>query len=172
MMRFAVVYVAALSVALAFVAHIAWWRWRRPPADIPAILAVFLVFPAIGYAALASWSVLSPLAPLTPFECGAAFLLHAAASSAYIQTYPATQARSPTLSILIALGRAPGGLDRAGIVAALASSGIVGARVQDLRRNALVRKDGERLVLTAPGKLLARAFGSYRRWLGLASFGG
>ena len=165
-MRFVVIAVALSSVALALVVHIAWWRWRRPPADIPSILALFLVVPAIAYAALASWPVLSPL------EWGEAFVLHLAVGSAYIQTYPGAQARSPTLKILIALGRAPGGLDRAGIVAALDAFGLVGERLGDLHRNALAKRDGDRLVLTAPGKVLARTIGAYRRWLGLPAVGG
>ncbi len=73
---------------------------------------------------------------------------------------------------MLALGAAPDGLDRAGIVAAGGAFGLVGERVEDLHRNALVRRDGDRLVLTRPGMILARAFGLYRRCLGLAAFGG
>jgi hypothetical protein len=167
---------AVATLALALAVHVAWWRWARPRADIPAILTVFLVAPAIAYLALA----LRPLAAsstgawlaLSPVECLAAYVLHAAIGAAYVQTYPATQARSPTLAILMALGRTPEGLDRAGIVAALDASGLVGERVEDLQRNALVRREGDRLVLTGAGRVLARAFGAYRRWLGLGLLGG
>jgi len=165
-MRLVVLLAASVSVALAFSLHVAWWRWRRPKADIGAILALFLVAPAVVYAALAAWPA------LTVPEWVAAYVLHAAVSSAYVQTYPATQARSPTLSILVAVGRAPEGLDRDEITAALSRSGLVGERVEDLQRNALVRLEGERLVLTPPGKVLARAFGAYRGWLGLPDLGG
>src|SRR5579859_2139445 len=175
-MRLEVFAAAATTLALALAVHLAWWRWARPRADIPAILAVFLVAPAVVYAALAIAPLPLPSRAawlaLGPVECVAAYLLHAAIAAAYVQTYPATQARSPTLTILVALGHAPQGLDRAGILAALDAFGLVGERVEDLQRNALVRREGDRLVLTRPGRLLARAFGLYRRWLGLGSLGG
>jgi hypothetical protein len=170
-MRARVLVVACASVALAMVAHVAWWRWRRPAADIAAIFQVFLIVPTLAAAALALGAAMR-LVPLSPQEVLLSFALHAALSCAYVQTYPAVQAQSPTLAILLAVGAAPEGLDDAGIVQALDATALVGERASDLVRNGLLVCEGTRIRPSWAGRIIAVAFGAYRRWLGLSRLGG
>jgi hypothetical protein len=170
-MRVQVILVACASVALAMIAHVAWWRMRRPAADIAGIFRVFLVLPTLAYAALAVGGALR-VVPFAPAEALLSFVLHLALSSAYVQTYPAVQAQSPTLSILLAIGATPGGLDEAGIVRALDATGLVGERASDLLRNKLLVREGTRIRPSAAGQVMATTFRAYRRWLGLSPLGG
>ncbi len=168
-MRAVVLLTALVTLGCAFAVHVVWWRTSRPKADLPAMLGLFLIAPGILYLVVAMTGALGVLSPV---ECAAAFVLHAALASAYVQTYPAAQAQSPTLVILLAIGAAPAGLDRSALVARLDASGLVRARVEDLERNALLRRDGDRIVLTLPGLVLARAFVVYRSFVGLRPGGG
>ena len=166
-----VLVVAFASVALSMTAHIVWWRVKRPRADIGAIFGVFLVAPALAYASMAVAAALH-LIPMTPAQLLLSLGLHAAVSCAYVQTYPAMQAQSPTLYILLAVGRAPGGLDDAGVARSLDPAALVGERAEDLLRNGLVVRQGGRIVASRAGHLMARSFAAYRRWLGLSRLGG
>lgn len=160
------------TLGFALLIHVVWWRVRRPSADIGAMLGLFVLFPCVVDGTMAAAGALGASTPLTPLESAAALVLNIALSGAYLWTYPASQAQSPTLYILLAVGRAPDGLDRAGIVAALRAAGLVGDRIEDLLRNALVQREGDRIVLRPGGKALARVFTAYRRWLGIENLGG
>lgn len=166
-----VILVALATVAIAMIVHVAWWRMRRPAADIAAIFRVFLVVPTAAYAGLAIGGALGIL-PISPGEATLSLVLHLALSSAYVQTYPAAQAQSPTLAILLAVGSSPDGLSEAGIARALDGGGLVAERATDLLRNGLLVRQGARIRPSPTGHFMALAFGAYRRWLGLSRLGG
>jgi hypothetical protein len=166
-----VILIALATVALAMTVHVAWWRVRRPAADIAAIFAIFLVAPTVAYGVLAVGGWLA-LLPLSPAEALLSLVLHTALSCAYVQTYPAVQAQSPTLAILLAVGSAADGLTDAGIVQALDANGLVAERATDLLRNGLLVREGSRVRPSRIGHFMAVAFGAYRRWLGLSRLGG
>jgi phosphatidylserine synthase len=170
-MRARVVLLASATIMIAMAAHIAWWRIKRPVADIPAIFCVFLILPAPLYGLLALGGAFG-VVPFSPAEAALAFVMHAALACAYVQTYPAVQAQSPTLSILLAVGAARDGLDGDGIVKALEAQGLVGERTDDLLRNGLLVREGNRIRPSRIGHLIAGGFGAYRRWLGLPRLGG
>jgi len=146
------------------VAHIVWWRARRPRSDVRALFLVFLVLPAVV--------AVGAMLVLPPFQVAGAFLLHVALACAYIQTYPAAQAQSPSLHILMAVGRAPQGLSREELLGAGSGEALVGARVDDLVANRLIVPEGDRYVLAPAARRLVLFFLGFRRVLGLTSKGG
>jgi hypothetical protein len=166
-----VIVVACTSVVIATGVHVVWWRLRRPAADMAAIFGVFFLLPSIAYAALVIGGALG-IAAISSVQVILSFVLHLALSCAYVQTYPAVQAQSPTLCILLAVRAARDGLDEAGIGRALDMGGLVGERANDLLRNGLLVREGTRMLASREGHAMAIAFGAYRGWLGLSRFGG
>ncbi len=155
------------SFVVCLVAHVVWWRARRPRSDVPALFLLFLLLPSV--VALVALLVAPPLA------VAGAFLLHLALACAYIQTYPAAQAQSPSLHILLAVGRVPEGLTRAELLAGGTPQTLVGARVDDLVANRFIvdSQDGDgKYVLTPTARRLVLFFVAFRRFLGLKSKGG
>jgi hypothetical protein len=155
---------ASFVVCLAF--HVVLWRTARPRSDARALVAIFLGAPTVLALAIAAG---------TPFrvDAFAALLLHWALSSAYIQTYPAAQARSPSLEIAYAVVKSmPRGLSREELLASLNTGLLVRDRLDDLVANGLVRAAGERYVLTRFSRYLIRVFLAFRALLGLSKRGG
>lgn len=90
-------------------AHVIVWRVRRP-GNAPVALAVifFVLSPLPGVLTVRYLPGLA--ASITSGGWAAAYLLHISLSSAYIMSYPAVEAVSPSLVIALMLGRAgPGG---------------------------------------------------------------
>lgn len=149
---------AALFIA-ALICHVVYWRLRPPRNHIPALLVAFGV-PFLMYAFLA---------PARGADLWADLLAYASFASAYIQSYPAAQAQSPTLLIALALKKAPQGLTDEEIAAALPREKLVGDRVQDLLDAGLVEA-GEKpgtVRLTGSGAALLPPFRALRAILGL-----
>ena len=173
-MKAAVLIAGLISFAWCVTFHVALWRLRRPRSDIRALVLIFLIVPTmVGVAALA----MLPLAPEgmrpTVPEVGAILLLHLALASAYVQTYPAAQAESPSLEIAYVVGKSmPRGVSREELLVVLAAAALVRERVDDLVANRLVRVEGERYVLTPLSSRLIRAVLGFRALLGLPKPGG
>lgn len=158
--------IGAFVIALA--AHIVWWRVRRPRSDIAALLLVLLVAPVTLCIGLWYRS-----RPFDGVDLLAALLLHVSLASAYIQTYPAAQAASPSLQILLGLGaRRADGLTLDELSAHFSQDHLVGARLDDLLANKLVRPVEGGYALSASATALVRFFVAFRALLGLREKGG
>jgi hypothetical protein len=165
---------ALLAFTTCLAVHIAWWRVRRPCHDVAAVIALFLTPPVLLVplaAALARAGVALPFG-LEGGAVVAAGLLDVALACAYIQSYPAAQAVSPSLDLILAVGSAAAGLSREDILARWNSGGLVQSRIEDLEANAFIERQGDRFALTPIGRGLARFFAGYRRALGLRRTGG
>jgi hypothetical protein len=173
-MRAAVLLAGFASFAVCLTAHIVIWRLGRPRSDVRALFVIFLIMPTAVGVVLLGGSLLAPGGPFPPaLDVAAVLLLHWALVSAYVQTYPAVQAQSPSLEIAYVVGRSmPRGLSREEILARLNSGTLVHSRVEDLVANRLVRADGDRYVLTPSSTRLIRAFLEFRAFLGLPKRGG
>lgn len=143
---------------LGLASHALLWRlapsWRR----IPVLLACFLA-PGI---LLAFRRQGAPLAE--------AWLIHLALSCAYIQTYPAIQALSPTLRLVLFLqDSGKSGLSFEEMLARLEPRTLGADRIEDLLQGGLIRQGpaGE-LSPTPRAAWLLRPFVLLRRILGLA----
>ena len=100
-----------------------------------------------------------------PVNLATISLLHMALSSAYIATYPAAKATSPTLKILLIVASAmPNGLTRAEIVKYVDVPELFQIILKTW--NVVLLQKGDGFVLTWKGRLTVR-FYPFRRMLGL-----
>lgn len=176
-MRAAVLLVGLGAFTLSLLLHVAWWRLGRPRADVRYLFLVFFGVPVVLAAATLVGVPVSSVpflagSSLSLVEAAAALLLAWALGAAYVQTYPAAQAQSPSLVVLLHLGGAPEGLTQDELLARFGPSSLVGNRIDDLVTNAFVRETPEGLTLTLPGRILASFFATYRGILGLRPKGG
>lgn len=154
--------------------HVAVWRVARPRSDIRALFLIFLAVPGAAAILVPAAAAVIPDAPLPDtVELAAMLLLHCALSCAYIQTYPAVQAQSPSLEIVRAVVESmPRGLSREDILAVASTATLVQARVDDLLANGLIRVDRDRYVLTPTSVKLVRFFLALAALIGLEGKGG
>jgi len=172
-MKAIVLLTALISFACCLTCHVALWRLAPPRSDVRALFVIFLGVPtliALGFV-VAGASTGGEWPPR--LDVLAILLLHGALSLAYIQTYPAVQAQSPSLEIAYAVFKStPRGLSREELLGALDSGQLVDDRIEDLVANRLVRASGDRYALTPLSTCIVKVFLGFRALLGLASRGG
>ena len=105
---------------------------------------------------------------LSLLDLSAIVLLHIALSSAYIQVYPASQATSPSLKILLLIKKSmPHGMAEIQIQKVFNPKELLETRIQDLVDSGLVWENGDKLALTSSGHALILPFVFLRQILGL-----
>lgn len=141
--------------AVAIVLHVLVWRRLAPRRELPWLFGILLGVPA------AAW-MLSP-------QSVRAFVVATSLALAYIQTYPAVQARSPSLVILMAARRlgAKSCVTREDLAAAVRDDMSLDMRFCDLDRERFLEQTPDGPRLTGTGRLLAVAFVAFRRALHL-----
>ncbi len=91
-------------------------------------------------------------------------VLHLALSCAYIQIYPAAQAFSPTLVILLLAKKSmPLGITKKELELRLNARLLLGARITDLLEADLVREIDQKIELTPRGEAMIGFFIAFRR---------
>jgi len=91
---------------------------------------------------------------------------------AYLMTYPAAAAKSPSLLILLILKGEKNGLPYEEIKNRLSAQvDLVGDRMSDLKSDGLMKSSSEKQT-TFVGRCLGAFFYHYRRWIGLEAGGG
>jgi hypothetical protein len=150
---------------LAFAVHVLIWRASRPRNSGVALLAVFVVVGMLGGGAFLLWGWHSGT---IDWLAGAqTLLLYLAGMAAYINTYPAIEADSPSLVLMQELRRAgEKGMSRAGIHQMFNDEVVFTPRVLDLVNENMAIREGDHLRLTAKGWAIARIFGTFRRLTG------
>jgi hypothetical protein len=147
-----------------FILHVILWRLRRPVNDIRILLCIFLFFPAALFLAL--YIVSPPWFPLA--DACLAFILHFCLASAYIASYPAAQAHSPSLDIILEISRSSHGkMSESELVAVWESRNLVSDRIDDLRIGGLIAKQGDIYTLNMFGQFVLAMYRLYRRFLGI-----
>lgn len=144
--------------------HVLLWRFRHPCNHVAALLLVFFV-PGAALIFLSSflWRQISGL------DLFAIALLHASLSCTYIQFYPASQADSPSLKILVMVGESmPAGMTEAEIQTHFNSEDLFTARLQDLLDVRLVHQIDGKLSLSSKGRSLVTPFLILRKIVGLS----
>lgn len=162
--------------AVAFVAHVLRWRIARPAASGQALIRLMVA--TILLAAATTWfagRVVPGAAALVPANAGEALralVLALALAASWVMTYPAVEVESPTLVMVKAIAdRGAGGLAEAELRQVLDEDVMVSPRIRDLLDERLAALRGDRLVLTAKGAALARAFAGWRSVLRLGMGG-
>ena len=149
-----------VGFGVSFLSHIFVWRRERPKRQLAWLAGIFLVCPAFIYVIL-----FCVFADKQFF--GLAGFLHLLFSGAYILSYPAIQAPSPSLKIIREVQAAmPEGLRLEDIYRVLAVNESIGFCVDNLIEEKLLCFKKDRLVLSLSGNLIAGFFRNYRRWSG------
>ena len=86
---------------------------------------------------------------------------------AYMITYTALEADSPSLVMVMTIGSAgPEGLDKKKFDRLMSDDTLIVPRIEDLVLDKMVYMDGDKYRLTPKGVLMARIFVFYRKLLG------
>ena len=163
-----------LLLGALFAAHLVWWRVALPRRQRVVLLVLFLGG-GIVLAPLVAWLVGSlGFAPLSWVEWLNVALAVVAFALAYVVTYSALEADSPTLSLvrhIAAAGRR--GLAEAELGEFMASRPFVGARLTALVDEGMVYEKEDRILLAEHHYTLFRMVLFHReKVLGLSSHGG
>jgi hypothetical protein len=159
----------AIAFALLLGGQVLVWRVIRPAGHYQALAALYVValgltiavFGLVASAPAAAWIVPAGLRQWAGFV-----LLYTAVTLAYMVTYSAVQADSPSMAVLLHIERAaPEGLRRDGLAAALDDRIVIVPRLEDLVTGELAAVTAGRYVITPRGAMLARLYVSYRRLL-------
>lgn len=144
--------------------HVVLWRWRRPQQQIGWFLLIFLApLPLLALVLVRWYSYL----PLQDFLFVA--LAHLSLSCAYIQVYPACQALSPSLMVLLFVGDSmPRGMTEEEIQARFSRQALLGNRIQDLLVSGFIRESKGQFEITPQGLLIVLPGIFLRKMLGLA----
>jgi len=160
----------ALLSVLPFVLQWALWRVYLPRRQTRAIVLLTLATDAATLLALA-WAQGSLAGapgsppPLVYLHIG---LFMFAMLCAYVITYSALEADSPTLVMVKMLHEArPGGLEKEKFLARLGNDVLVLPRVRDLVRDRMAEVLEGRYVLTPKGRLMAWGFNLFARIQGI-----
>lgn len=160
---------STLSLTIAFALHLLVWKIRLPERQTKAILQIF--FGTLG--AIMAFGAANPAFALlgvgVPTQC--AEYLHIALfftsfTLAYVITYSALEADSPSLIMALAVARAGAkGLPKTTFDATMTDDILVKPRIQDLLLDQMAYLEGGKYRLTRKGILFARVFILYRNLL-------
>ena len=167
---------AAATPMAAFLIHVLIWRVRLPQRHTRAIL---LVFGATGALALVAQPLLASaqafhgipvMTSATEYAMAALFIV--AATAAYVITYSALEADSPTLVMIRAIAEAgPDGLPEALFHQRLTEDVLLRPRIADLKRDGFADLREGRVNLTSKGRRFVALFIWQRRILGAGKGG-
>lgn len=151
-----VLFLAAFSI------HWIHWRLR----GVPGTPALAQTIHFLGF--LIAYCVLRRHAE-PRLDLAATALLYAGLAGSYIQAFPLALLRSPTLVLLLELGKAgERGLSRGELVGGFDAHALFGRRIEELLRSGMVARDVDgRLRSKLRGKLAVPIFIVLRRLLGL-----
>lgn len=159
---------SGLTFIMCLFIHAALWR-LRPPARRPlALLCVFVLAPPF------IWGLLFALQLFNvpgKGELLAAGLLQLSFASAYILSYPAFEALSPSL-VLVLLAGDRGEVALEELPDFFGDDCLLSPRIRELVEAGMVLESGGALSITRKGRLLAACFVLMRSILGLPKGGG
>ena len=156
------IYIKALLNGLLFfltllILQLFIWRVFKPKKQMLILLLGFFVLPFVLLicSLLLSWSD----------ECTYGLLWTLSLGSAYVMTFPAAAAQSPTLVLINSVVKNK--LKSEDEIYRSLGGRLVKDRLEDLESDGLVMVDGDQLKLKKPGRVLAKAFIFIRRLFGL-----
>ena len=157
----------SLLFILAFVLHLVIWKIRLPRRQVKTMLQIFFITLIAGVSALwnapSSFTFMGIPSPSSLWECLHITLFFISLTLAYMITYSALEADSPSLVMIMTIHKSePEGLDRDRFSALMSDDTLVIPRIKDVLLDRMVYMDGNRYCLTEKGKLMARMFIFYR----------
>jgi hypothetical protein len=164
------VMVYGIAVFLAcMVLHIVIWRMKTPWVSSLILLVVFLFVPSVFFCFFMVSDFIKKALSLNTIELLEILLLHVSFSSAYIASYPAVRAVSPSLDILIMISSSPSQKKTMEeLKQDFAKKRLVSARVDDLKAYRLIVEKEGRFELRPIAVVIVKLFVFYRQLLGLS----
>ncbi len=158
------------ATAAAIIIHLVWWRISLPARQTKALLAIFLltILATVSLGACVSWLAPSwqPYCPVGLWQYLHMAEVVLALALAYIVTYSALEADSPSLVLALAIhAKGDQGLALGDMGRIMDDDHLIRPRVEDLLMDKMATYQGDHLVLTRKGKNLAWLFTFYRRLL-------
>lgn len=146
--------------------HIFIWRWLHPKRD-------YLLLFIISFMIFLSYFIIIYLVSLKKYafiDWILVFFLYFILCGTYIASYPAVQAISPSLKIVLLAGQAmPNGAAIERIKSNFDSRELLDLKIQDLVRSKLIAEKNGVLNLTKKGSMMIIAFMFLRKVLGLST---
>ncbi len=164
----------AVLLSVLFAVHLVWWRVRLPRRQRAVLLLLFLVGGAI-LAPLAAWVVGAVgLEPLSWVQWLNAALAVVSVALAYVVTYSALEADSPTLSLIRRVAQSgEAGLDLGQLVDFMNERPFVAARLSALfDEGMLIERDGRYFLAEHPYTLFRLVLFHRKAVLAVADHGG
>ena len=160
---------ALLAFVLLIVVQLIVWRVRRPGhytalsiVSLIALAASATTFHALSRVTVGALGFL----PETVLDYWNFLMLYGSLTLAYMITYSAVQADSPSMSILLLIDQAGArGATAVDLVGKLGDEIVVVPRLHDLLIGRLARLGGGRYTVTPNGAFLARSYIAYRALL-------
>lgn len=135
------------------------------------LFLLFILLPflfIVGYHGLELFGFVPPIISFTMIEWSAIYLIHFALSSAYILSYPAVEAASPSLAISLIIGDSGRqGVLYEDLLHHFNSKILLQPRIKDLMDAKLITESNGCVNITLRGIILIRPFIFIRRLLGL-----
>jgi hypothetical protein len=162
---------SALSAALASLAvfalvHLVVWRVRRPAGQYLALLGLAAGVLVVALTVRLALEAGAQWTPARTLDYLNQITLFTVLALAYISTYSAVQADSPTMTILLRIAAAgPGGLTRRDLSDDLIDELLVIPRLNDLVVGGMVDLRAGRYVIAMRGALFGRLHARYRAML-------
>ncbi|MBI5872811.1 MAG: hypothetical protein HZB36_01535 [Candidatus Omnitrophica bacterium] len=161
-----VLFFAAVIFVFAFCLHVFIWKVRLPRRQTDALLLIFGSVFIFGLAVPRSF--IPPCMALISFteylRCG---LFYAAVVLAYVISYSALEADSPTLLITLKIAQAGAlGLLKEDLFRSLGDDRLLLPRLEDLIRDGLAVSENGNYILTGKGALFVKIFILFRKILG------
>lgn len=155
----------SMLFGMAFGIHVAWWRIARPADDFRALAVSFFVLPAI----LSAMALAAGIGVTTAREAVAAVLVTIAAGAIYIMYYPAAQAASPSMLLVLEIHRGArrGGTTRAELNAAFDNELLCRQSIANLVHEHFADEAKGKLTVAPRGEFLLRMLNTWRGLLGL-----
>jgi len=155
-------------------AHIIIWRIKIPKMSALLLVFMFLVIPTICVLIIAIGSLNLPdRISFNKIELLEILILHLSLSLAYIASYPAARAFSPSLDILLIISSAAGKrMTEEDIITEYVGTKIVPPRLDTLRIYNLISENGGLFRLKPLGMIMIKIFILYRKLLGIPAGGG
>lgn len=166
---------SVVFLSVAFLLHLVIWKIHLPTRQTRALLLIFFGTLMVGLLCLWGMKIFLPsrmIPALFPQYLHIALFVMAF-TLAYLITYSAIEADSPSLVMMLAIADAgPDGLPKVHFEQRMTDELLVLPRIRDLVRDKMVTLANGKYVLTPKGKRFALIFIVYRRILGIAEKGG
>lgn len=160
-----VLYFVIVVFAVSFIVHLIYWKIRLPEKQTLALIKIFYsMWIAAGIGLL--------LTSGNALLLGHSFIVYSSLVAAYIITYSALEADSPSLLIIKKVFEAgEKGLEPIELKSFLNDDRLIRPRLKDLVRDDLARIEDDRYFITSNGRTFIKLFISFRNLLGLSKGG-